>query len=100
VVLGGARGADGVARRVGVAARRPGSVGLLAALVVLVGAGAQMVLTPPDPQEYVTPSVFAARALVWAFAAILAAWAVRRWWSARTPARAYGPSAPQPGVRP
>ncbi|MFD4659850.1 hypothetical protein ACFWP2_29955 [Kitasatospora sp. NPDC058444] len=63
---------------VGTAIRRPGTVGLLAALTVPVGAGAQMVLLPPRPHLTPTPATLLAETIVWTVAALGAGCAVRR----------------------
>ncbi|MEU8779625.1 hypothetical protein [Streptomyces sp. NPDC048606] len=68
---------------VGAAVRRPGVIGLLAALTVPVGAAAQMLLMPPRPHMTLTPGIIAAEALVWTAAAAGAVWAVHRFRSER-----------------
>ncbi|MFF7216129.1 hypothetical protein ACFZAU_37305 [Streptomyces sp. NPDC008238] len=68
---------------IGAAIRRPGLVGLLAALVVPVGAATQMVVLPPRPHLTVTPGILAAEIIVWAGAVLGAAWALRRFWVTR-----------------
>lgn len=73
---------------VGAAARRPGLVGLLAALTVPVGAAAQMVVLPPRPHITVTPATALAEAVVWTAAVLGAGWAIRRFWAERRAAAA------------
>ncbi len=63
---------------VGSAVRRPGPVGLLAALTVPVGAAAQMILMPPRPHLTLTPGIVMAEVIVWTAAAVGAGWAVYR----------------------
>ncbi|MER5499622.1 MULTISPECIES: hypothetical protein [unclassified Streptomyces] len=63
---------------VGAAARRPGRVGLLAALTVPLGAAAQMVVMPPRPHLTLTPSIVLAEAVVWTGAVLGVVLAVRR----------------------
>ncbi|MFJ6295151.1 hypothetical protein ACIQJX_17535 [Streptomyces griseoviridis] len=63
---------------IGAAARRPGAVGLLAALTVPAGAAAQMLLIPPRPHLTVTASIVVAETVVWTGAALGTALAVRR----------------------
>lgn len=65
---------------VGAAIRQPGLTGLLAALVVPVGAGAQMIVLPPRPHLTLTPPIVLAEAIVWTGAALGASWAVYRYW--------------------
>ncbi|MET8214065.1 hypothetical protein ABZT51_51390 [Streptomyces sp. NPDC005373] len=66
---------------VGSAIRRPGLIGLLAALIVPVGAAVQMVVLPPRPHVTLTPSIVLAEAIVWTAAALGAGWAVYRFWA-------------------
>ncbi|MGW2848563.1 hypothetical protein [Streptomyces sp. NPDC001274] len=68
---------------VGSAVRRPGVVGLLAALTVPVGAAAQMVVMPPRPHLVMTPGIVLAEVIVWTAAVSGAVWAVRRFRVAR-----------------
>ncbi|RFU86899.1 hypothetical protein DY218_09655 [Streptomyces triticagri] len=68
---------------VGAAARRPGVVGLVAALTVPVGAAVQMLLLPPRPYPRVTATVVVAEVAVWAGCALGAGWAVHRFWAGR-----------------
>jgi hypothetical protein len=63
---------------IGVAVRRPGVVGLIAALTVPVGAAAQMILLPPSPTLTVTTTAVLAQAIVWIAAALGAGWALQR----------------------
>ncbi|MCX5107228.1 DUF6518 family protein [Streptomyces sp. NBC_00378] len=74
---------------VGAANRQPGSVGLLAALVVPVGAAVQMVVLPPRPHLTFTPAIVLAEVIV-RTAAVLGAGCAgcrfraerqARWWS-------------------
>lgn len=67
----------------GAAVRRPGLLGLLAALAVPVGAAVQMAVLPPRPHLTVTPAIAVAEALVWTAAAAGAAWAVHRFLAER-----------------
>ncbi|MEU7729629.1 hypothetical protein AB0B78_30990 [Streptomyces sp. NPDC040724] len=78
---------------VGASIRRPGPVGLLAALTVPVGAALQMVLMPPRPHMTMTPAIVLAEVLVWTAAAIGAGWAVHRF---RTAGHAVGEGARRP----
>lgn len=71
---------------IGSAISRSGAVGLLAALVVPVGATAQMIVMPPRPHLTVTPSILVAEVIVWTAAALGAGWAVRRFWTQRNAA--------------
>ncbi|WP_404952691.1 hypothetical protein [Streptomyces sp. 147326] len=64
---------------VGAAIRRPGLVGLLAALTVPVGAALQMILMPPRPHLTLTPGIILAEVIVWTAAAICTGWAVHRY---------------------
>ncbi|WP_369776380.1 hypothetical protein [Streptomyces sp. R33] len=68
---------------VGASIRRPGLVGLLAALTVPVGAAVQMVLLPPRPHLTVTPAIVVAEAIVWTAAVLSVGWAVHRFRAAR-----------------
>ncbi|MFB6784974.1 hypothetical protein ACFCX0_49150 [Streptomyces sp. NPDC056352] len=68
---------------VGAAIRRPGLIGLLAALTVPVGAAAQMVVLPPRPHLTLTPAIILAEVIVWTAAVLGASWAVYRFWAAR-----------------
>ncbi|MER5989284.1 hypothetical protein [Streptomyces sp. NPDC001787] len=68
---------------VGAAIRRPGVVGLLAALTVPVGAVVQMVVLPPRPHLTATPAVVLAEVIVWTDAVAGAGWAVHRFWAGR-----------------
>ncbi|MFF3733969.1 hypothetical protein ACFYXM_27600 [Streptomyces sp. NPDC002476] len=72
---------------VGAAIRRPGLIGLLAALTVPVGAAVQMVVLPPGPHLTSTPATLLAEVVVWTGAALGAGWAVHRF---RTTRRAAG----------
>lgn len=58
---------------VGASIRRPGPVGLLAALTVPVGAALQMILMPPRPHMTMTPAIILAEVTVWTAAAVGAA---------------------------
>ncbi|MFI6638950.1 hypothetical protein [Streptomyces sp. NPDC050504] len=82
VLFGSALGA------VGAAARRPGLPGLLAALVVPVGAAAQMVVMPPRPHVTMTTTIVVAETVVWCAAALGAGRAVHRFRSERRAAGA------------
>ncbi|MFJ9582976.1 hypothetical protein [Streptomyces acidicola] len=73
---------------VGAAIRHPGSIGLLAALTVPVGAAVQMVALPPRPHLTLTPAIILAEAIVWTGAALGAGWAIYRFRAARRPAAA------------
>ena len=68
---------------VGAAIRRPGLLGLLAALTVPLGAAAQMILMPPRPHATVTPSIVLAEVVVWTAAGLGAGWAFYRFWATR-----------------
>lgn len=68
---------------VGAAVRRPGLLGLFAALTVPVGAAVQMVLLPPRPHLTVTPAIVLSEVIVWTAAALGAGWALYRFWAAR-----------------
>ncbi|MFE0381956.1 hypothetical protein ACFW1M_41825 [Streptomyces inhibens] len=68
---------------VGAAIRRPGLIGLLAALTVPVGAAVQMVVMPPRPHLTVTPAIVLAEVIVWTASVLGAGWAVYRFWAAR-----------------
>ncbi|MFE6158410.1 DUF6518 family protein [Streptomyces sp. NPDC056486] len=70
----------------GSAIRRPGAIGLLAALVVPAGAAAQMIVMPPRPHLTITPSIVVAEVIVWTCAVLGTAWAVRRFWTQRNTA--------------
>ncbi|WP_051838105.1 hypothetical protein [Streptomyces sp. NRRL F-2580] len=72
---------------VGAVIRRPGPIGLLAALTVPVGAAVQMILMPPRPHMTLTPGIVLAEAMVWTAAAIGAGWAVYRFRTARQATR-------------
>ncbi|MFE5092307.1 hypothetical protein ACFRCI_18435 [Streptomyces sp. NPDC056638] len=63
---------------VGAAIRRPGLIGLLAALTVPVGAAVQMVVMPPRPHLTLTPAIVVAEVIVWMAAALGVGWAVYR----------------------
>ncbi|MFC7011593.1 hypothetical protein ACFQMH_07670 [Streptomyces viridiviolaceus] len=63
---------------VGATIRRPGAVGLLAALTVPVGAALQMVVLPPQPLVNSNLDVVVAEAIVWTAAVLGAGWAVYR----------------------
>ncbi|MET9919162.1 hypothetical protein ABZZ04_18985 [Streptomyces sp. NPDC006435] len=63
---------------VGAAVRRPGPVGLFAALTVPLGAAAQMIVMPPRPHLTLTPSIVLAEAVVWTSAVLGVVLAVRR----------------------
>ncbi|MEW2406124.1 hypothetical protein [Streptomyces griseoviridis] len=77
---------------IGAAARRPGAVGLLAALTVPAGAAAQMLLIPPRPHLTVTASIVVAETVVWAGAALGTALAVRRFLLQRRTSRTTTPA--------
>ncbi|MEU1459040.1 DUF6518 family protein [Streptomyces avermitilis] len=68
---------------VGALARQPGMTGLIAALIVPIGAAAQMVVLPPG--EYFTTSLpeTVAEAIVWTGAVFGAVWALYRFWRER-----------------
>ncbi|WP_051774609.1 hypothetical protein [Streptomyces sp. NRRL S-237] len=68
---------------VGAAIRRPGAIGLLAALTVPVGAAVQMILMPPRPHMTLTPGILLAEVVVWTGAVVGAGWAVHRFRAAR-----------------
>jgi hypothetical protein len=68
---------------VGAAIRRPGLIGLLAALTVPVGAAVQMAVLPPRPDLTLTPAIVLAEVIVWTAAVFGAGWAVYRFWAAR-----------------
>ncbi|MER5851737.1 hypothetical protein ABT126_33135 [Streptomyces sp. NPDC002012] len=68
---------------VGAAIRRPGLIGLLAALTVPVGAAVQMVVLPPRPHLTLTPAIVLAEVIVWTAAVFSAGWVVYRFWAAR-----------------
>ncbi|MFJ5224755.1 hypothetical protein [Streptomyces sp. NPDC088400] len=63
---------------VGAAIRRPGLIGLLAALTVPVGAAVQMVVMPPRPHLTLTPAIVLAEVIVWTAAVLGACWGVYR----------------------
>jgi hypothetical protein len=63
---------------VGAAIRRPGLIGLLAALTVPVGAAVQMVVLPPRPHLTLTPAIVLAEVIVWTASVLGAGWAVYR----------------------
>ncbi|MEV7432329.1 hypothetical protein [Streptomyces griseoviridis] len=77
---------------IGAAARRPGAVGLLAALTVPAGAAAQMLLIPPRPHLTVTASIVVAETVVWTGAALGTALAVRRFLLQRRTSRTTTPA--------
>ncbi|MEV8601583.1 hypothetical protein AB0465_17080 [Streptomyces griseoviridis] len=77
---------------IGAAARRPGAVGLLAALTVPTGAAAQMLLIPPRPHLTVTASIVVAETVVWTGAALGTALAVRRFLLQRRTSRTTTPA--------
>ncbi|MFJ6126284.1 hypothetical protein ACIQKE_14460 [Streptomyces griseoviridis] len=77
---------------IGAAARRPGAVGLLAALTVPAGAAAQMLLIPPRPHLTVTASIVVAETVVWAGAALGTALAARRFLLQRRTSRTTTPA--------
>ncbi|MFJ2514240.1 hypothetical protein ACIPEL_13425 [Streptomyces griseoviridis] len=77
---------------IGAAARRPGAVGLLAALTVPAGAAAQMLLIPPRPHLTVTASIVVAETVVWTGAALGTALAVRRFLLQRRTSRPTTPA--------
>lgn len=79
VVLGAPLGA------VGACAVRPGTVGLLARLVVPVGAAVQMVVLPPGRNERI---VVIGQAVVWAMAAVCVGFVVVRFLARRRSAQA------------
>ncbi|WP_327411642.1 hypothetical protein [Streptomyces sp. NBC_01233] len=79
---------------VGASIRRPGPVGLLAALTVPVGAALQMILMPPRPHMTMTPAIILAEVTVWTAAAVGAGWAVHRF---RTARHVVGAGAERPG---
>ncbi|MFE1406043.1 hypothetical protein ACFW5D_20730 [Streptomyces sp. NPDC058770] len=68
---------------VGAAIRRPGLIGLLAALTVPVGAAVQMVVLPPRPHLTLTPLIVLAEVVVWTGAVLGAGWAVHRFRATR-----------------
>ncbi|MFD6329474.1 hypothetical protein ACFWGI_07870 [Streptomyces niveus] len=68
---------------VGAAIRRPGLIGLLAALTVPVGAAVQMIVMPPRPHLTLTPAIVLAEVIVWTAAVCGAGWAVHRFWVER-----------------
>ncbi|MFB7007972.1 MULTISPECIES: hypothetical protein [unclassified Streptomyces] len=68
---------------VGAAIRRPGLIGLLAALTVPVGAAVQMVVLPPRPHPTLTTTIVLAEVIVWTGAVFTAGWVVHRFWAAR-----------------
>ncbi|SFN95928.1 hypothetical protein SAMN04487980_104035 [Streptomyces sp. cf124] len=68
---------------VGAAIRRPGLIGLLAALTVPMGAAVQMVVLPPRPHLTLTPSIILAEVIVWTAAVLGAGWAIYRFWAER-----------------
>ncbi|MFD4768607.1 hypothetical protein [Streptomyces niveus] len=67
----------------GAAIRRPGLIGLLAALTVPVGAAVQMMVLPPRPHLTLTPAIVLAEVIVWTAAVSGAGWAVHRFWVER-----------------
>ncbi|MGW2180551.1 DUF6518 family protein [Streptomyces sp. NPDC001732] len=67
----------------GATARRPGAVGLLAALTVPVGAAVQMVVLPPRPHLTLTPAIVLAEVVVWTGAVLGVGLAVRRFLAER-----------------
>lgn len=73
---------------VGALVRRPGLTGLFAALVVPVGAAVQMVVIPPGEGLIDTRPAMTAAGIVWAAAALSAAWAFGRFWRRRRAAAA------------
>ncbi|MFJ5176309.1 hypothetical protein ACIP68_21055 [Streptomyces griseoviridis] len=77
---------------IGAAARRPGAVGLLAALTVPTGAAAQMLLIPPRPHLTVTASIVVAETAVWTGAALGTALAARRFLLQRRTSRPTTPA--------
>ncbi|QCN86487.1 hypothetical protein DDJ31_17145 [Streptomyces griseoviridis] len=77
---------------IGAAARRPGAVGLLAALTVPAGAAAQMLLIPPRPHLTVTASIVVAETVVWTGAALGTALAVRQFLLQRRTSRTTTPA--------
>jgi hypothetical protein len=68
---------------VGATIRRPGLIGLLAALTVPVGAAVQMVVLPPRPHLTLTPAIVLAEVVVWTAAGFGAGLAVYRFWAER-----------------
>jgi hypothetical protein len=68
---------------VGAAIRRPGLLGLLAALTVPLGAAAQMILMPPRPHATMTPSIVLAEVIVWTASVLGVGWAFYRFWATR-----------------
>ncbi|WP_351236391.1 hypothetical protein [Streptomyces sp. NPDC002133] len=68
---------------VGAAIRRPGLIGLLAALTVPVGAAVQMAVLPPRPHLTLTPAIILAEGIVWTASVLGAGWAVHRFRAAR-----------------
>ncbi|SNS92435.1 hypothetical protein [Actinacidiphila glaucinigra] len=72
----------------GAAVRRPGLLGLLAALTVPVGAAVQMVVLPPRPHVTVAPAIAVAEAVVRTASAAGAAWALHRFLAERRAVRA------------
>ncbi|MDX3076628.1 DUF6518 family protein [Streptomyces sp. NPDC088354] len=77
VLFGPALGATGAA------IRKPGLIGMLAALAVPMGAAAQMIVMPPRPHFTVTPSVIVSEVIVWTAAILGTGWALYRFWAAR-----------------
>ncbi|MEU1417903.1 hypothetical protein [Streptomyces sp. NPDC005731] len=73
---------------VGALVRRPGLTGLFAALVVPVGAAVQMVVIPPGEGLIDARLATTAAGIVWAAAALSAAWALGRFWRWRRAAAA------------
>lgn len=68
---------------VGALARRPGMTGLIAALIVPVGAAVQMVVLPVG-ESFTTPLPgIVAEAIVWTGAVFGAVWAFYRFWRGR-----------------
>ncbi|MFD0622130.1 hypothetical protein ACFQ2K_04210 [Streptomyces sanglieri] len=63
---------------VGATIRRPGWIGLFAALTVPVGAAVQMVVLPPRPHLTLTPAIVLAEVVVWTAAVLGAGLAVYR----------------------
>ncbi|WP_406274975.1 hypothetical protein OH779_40595 [Actinacidiphila glaucinigra] len=73
---------------IGAAIRRPGLLGMLAALAVPVGAATQMIAMPPRPHFTVTPSIIVSEVIVWTAATLGTGWALYRFWAARRTAPA------------
>ncbi|MFI6951457.1 hypothetical protein [Streptomyces sp. NPDC050422] len=68
---------------VGATIRRPGWIGLCAALTVPLGAAVQMIVLPPRPHLTLTPAIVLAEVIVWTAAVFGAGLAVYRFWVER-----------------